>query len=185
MVRVKDLIDKDINFIQKLLTVNKYSRPGKKIESVEAIVIHWVENQYISAMGCRNYFESLPNLRRFAGCHFIVGKNGEVVQAIPTDEIAYHVGAKAYKNGIRSKYGYPNAKMLGIEFCHDSDGSPNKATYESLTRLTGLLMSIYNLDEDQIYRHYDITGKGCPRYYIKNEDAWNKFKQDAGSHVFL
>ena len=27
-------------------------------------------------------------------------------------------------------------------------------------------------------RHYDVTGKNCPKYFVENEDAWEQFKLD-------
>ena len=31
---------------------------------------------------------------------------------------------------------------------------------------------------DQVIRHYDVTGKICPKYYVEHEDAWKKFIRD-------
>lgn len=33
------------------------------------------------------------------------------------------------------------------------------------------------LTEKHVIRHYDITGKECPRYFVKNNDAWETFKK--------
>ena len=54
----------------------------------------------------------------------------------------------------------------------------NKKTYKSLVKLTAWLEMVCGLNEDHVIRHYDITGKECPRYYVKHEDAWKKFKKD-------
>ena len=27
-------------------------------------------------------------------------------------------------------------------------------------------------------RHYDVTGKICPKYFVDHEDAWELFKGD-------
>ena len=27
-------------------------------------------------------------------------------------------------------------------------------------------------------RHYDVTGKICPKYFVEHEDAWEQFKAD-------
>jgi hypothetical protein len=34
----------------------------------------------------------------------------------------------------------------------------------------------YNLNADHIKRHYDITKKMCPLYYVKNPNAWASLK---------
>jgi N-acetylmuramoyl-L-alanine amidase len=36
-------------------------------------------------------------------------------------------------------------------------------------------METYRLDTDQIIRHYDVTGKECPRFFVQNPDAWENF----------
>ena len=47
-----------------------------------------------------------------------------------------------------------------------------------MVKLTAWLEMACGLNEDHVIRHYDITGKECPRYYVKHEDAWKKFKKD-------
>ena len=57
-----------------------------------------------------------------------------------------------------------------------------------LMRHTVLLYSLQhgfvsNLKEDQIIRHYDVTGKNCPKYFVENEDAWEMFKDNVWDAV--
>ena len=40
-----------------------------------------------------------------------------------------------------------------------------------------------DLDENDVIRHYDVTGKICPKYFVENEDAWRKFKSDIGTKL--
>ena len=37
--------------------------------------------------------------------------------------------------------------------------------------------------EKDIIRHYDVTGKLCPKYYVEHPDAWEKLKKDAKSRI--
>ena len=83
---------------RKFLTENKFSRPNKNLIGVKGIVIHWVGNAGTSALANRNYFENLKNQKdinkaRYASAHFIIGLDGEIIQCLPADEMAYHVGA--------------------------------------------------------------------------------------------
>ena len=48
-----------MNIEDRLLTINQYSRSGEKQNKIEKIVVHWVGNAGSSALGNRNYFESL------------------------------------------------------------------------------------------------------------------------------
>ena len=29
-----------------------------------------------------------------------------------------------------------------------------------------------------VIRHYDVTGKECPRYFVQHPEAWEAFLQD-------
>jgi N-acetylmuramoyl-L-alanine amidase CwlA len=72
-----------------------------------------------------------------------------------------------------------NKNSISIEVCHpDSSGKFNDETYNSLIKLVSFLCDKFSLDENDIIRHYDITGKICPKYYVENEDAWETFKRD-------
>ena len=68
---------------------------------------------------------------------------------------------------------------MSIECCHvDETGEFTDATYLSLVRLTGWLCYRFNLTEEDVIRHYDVTGKICPKYYVENSEQWEKFKKD-------
>ena len=32
-------------------------------------------------------------------------------------------------------------------------------------------------------RHYDVTGKNCPKYYVENPDAWIQMKSDIAAQI--
>ncbi len=154
---------------ERLLTVNPYSRSGEKLNKIEKIVIHWVGNAGSSALGNRNYFDSLATSHKtYASSHYIIGLNGEIIRCIPEDEVAFHSGSYSM-----------NRKSIGIEDCHpDWEGKFNDNTYNSLVELSAHICKKYNLGIDAIIRHYDVTGKECPRYYVRNEQAWIQLKND-------
>lgn len=156
----------------ELLTINNYSRPAIKVERIKGIVIHYTGNPGSTAMQNRNYFEGLKDTKETsASSHFVVGLDGEIVQCIPTWEVAYASNNR-------------NSDTISIETCHKTeDGSYTKATYESLVKLTAWLCKKYDLTEEDLIRHYDITGKNCPKYFVENEDAWDEFKSDVGKAI--
>lgn len=160
--RVKDM----------LLEHNIYSRPGIELKHVKAVVIHYTANPGTTAEANRNYFNRLPelNARRekpvYASSHYIVGLEGEIIRCIPETEISYASNGR-------------NGDTLSIECCHPKrNGKFTKETYDSLVWLTSLICWNYNLEEENIIRHYDITGKNCPKYFVENEHAWQQFKDD-------
>ena len=107
----------------------------------------------------------------YASSHFLVGLDGEVLQNVPLNEVAYCSNQR-------------NDDTISIECCHpDDSGEFTSATYESLVRLPRWLMEEYGLDTSQVIRHYDVTGKMCPKYYVEHEDAWLLFKQDLLTYI--
>ena len=157
----------EVGIIVDLLTINPYSRPGILREKTNGIVIHYVGNPNSSAKQNRDYFEGLKNTQETkASAHFIVGLDGEIVQCIPSKEVAYASNSR-------------NWDTIAIEVCHpDETGKFNEKTYKSLVKLTAWMANKYQISNKNIIRHYDVTGKLCPKYYVEHEDAWKQLKKD-------
>ena len=151
----------------RLIPVNHYSRPGAELEDINGVVVHYVGNPATSAEANRSYFASLADGREgtYASSHFIVGLEGEVLQCVPLTEVAY---ATKDRNG----------DTVSIEVCHPDDtGEFSEATEVRLIELTAWLCQEFDVDtETQLLRHYDVTGKECPRWYVKNPEAWEAFR---------
>ena len=44
-------------------------------------------------------------------------------------------------------------------------------------KLTAWLCDLYGLDaREGVIRHYDVTGKICPKYYVDHPEAWEDFR---------
>lgn len=150
-----------------LLTPNEYSRPQIPLEKVNGIVVHYVANPCSTALENRNYFEGLKDQTgsktTSVSSHFVIGLEGEVVQCVPLNEVAYASNNR-------------NSDTISIECCHpDDSGEFTSATYESLVRLTRWLMEEYGLDTSQVIRHYDVTGKLCPKAFVEHPEEWEWF----------
>lgn len=57
------------------------------------------------------------------------------------------------------------------------------ATYDTLLHLTAWLIGRYDLTIDDVIRHYDVTGKDCPKYYVENPSAWEQMKADISAYI--
>lgn len=156
----------------ELLTPNEYSRPQIPIESVNYIAIHYTANPGATAIANRNYFENLANTHDTkVSSHFVVGLDGEVVQCIPTSEMSYATNSR-------------NVDTISIECCHpDETGKFNDSTYDSVVKLTAWLCVRFGLTSENVIRHYDVTGKDCPKYYVENPDAWLQMKADIAAQI--
>ena len=99
-----------------------------------------------------------------------MGLEGEALLCVPLDEVAYCSNDRNYDT-------------VSIEFCHpDADGKPTQDTYDTLVKLTAWLCDLYGLDvEEGIIRHYDVTGKQCPVYFVQNAAEWTQFKADVAA----
>ena len=152
---------------EDFLTVNEYSRPGDPLESVKNIFVHYTANPGTSAAQNKSYFEGLKDTHETsASAHFIIGYEGEIIQCVPLDEIAYAVQSR-------------NGDSVSIECCYlAADGSFTQETYDSLISLLKWLVDVYDLETEDILRHYDCGGKKCPIYYTENPDAWEELKKD-------
>ncbi len=159
--------------IKNYLTPNEYSRPGKELKEVNAIVVHYVGNPGTTAAQNRSYFENLKDTHATsASSHYIIGMEGEIIQCVPLNEISYASNNR-------------NKDTIAIECCHpDETGQFTTATYKSLVKLVAALCRTYDLNpETGIIRHYDVTGKYCPLYYVNHEDEWYGFKLDVKAEL--
>lgn len=156
---------------EDFLTVNINSRPGTSLKRVKGIVIHYTANPGTGARANRDYFESRKDQEdttaNKVSSHFVVGLDGEIIQCIPLNEIAYASNDR-------------NQDTISIECCHPrKNGKFNKKTYHSLVQLCAWLCDQYEIqDKSDIIRHYDVTGKLCPLYYVKHPSQWDKLKSD-------
>lgn len=147
----------------QIIDTDGSSRRGEQLLDIQNIVIHYVGNPGTTAQQNRDWYE---NPESEVSSHFLVGLEGEVIQCIPLDEYS---SASNHRNG----------DTISIEVCHpDDSGKFSETTYHSLVKLTAWLVEVCGLETEDVIRHYDITGKECPRYYVRNEDSWRGFLED-------
>lgn len=156
----------------QLLTPNEYSRPQLPISQIKYIAIHYTANPGAGAQANRDYFENLATSHETkVSSHFVVGLEGEVIQCIPSSEMSYATNSR-------------NVDTLSIECCHeDESGAFCQATYDSVVKLTAWLCTRFGLTEKEVIRHYDVTGKICPKYYVDHPEAWEKMKADIAEQI--
>lgn len=163
---------KEPEITEMLLTPNKYSRPQLELANIKGVVVHYTANPGSTAEGNRNYFENLKNKKTtYASSHFVIGLEGEIIQCVPLTEVAYCSNNR-------------NSDTISIECCHPKkNGKFTKETYNSLIKLVAWLCGEYNIDKGNIIRHYDVTGKLCPKYFVEHEDKWEQFKDDVFVYI--
>ena len=161
-IEIPDWIDKQI------IHLHTTARTGTELDGVKNIVIHYVGNPNTTAQNNRDYFDKDSTE---VSSHFLVGLEGEIIQCLPLWE-------KSAASNWR------NNDTISIEVCHpDETGKFNDKTYDAVIKLTSWLLKELGLDESAVIRHYDITEKLCPLYYVENGDAWEQLKKDIGTKL--
>lgn len=156
---------------QKLIPVNKYTRPGAKLRRVSGVVIHWSANLNEGADDVAHYRYFSGHAiasQTYASAHYFVDHDS-ALQIIPDGEMAYHVGARNYRTQRLGKY--PNDCTIGVETCVNYKGAKFTAALDRSAWLCALLLKKHGLGIDDLYRHYDVTGKDCPKYFVTDAGA--------------
>lgn len=167
----------DITFDVRFLDPNPFSRPQLALKKVHAIVVHYTANPGVDAVANRNYFNNLPKAnerkqkKTYASSHFVIGLDGTIVQCIPLEEMAYASNDR-------------NSDTVSIECCHKKEnGKFTAQTQAALIQLCTYLCIKFDLTEENLIRHYDVTGKICPKYFVEHPDAWETFRKDVGMEL--
>ena len=142
----------EIQFYKCNSTNYTVGRGGNKITH---IVVHYTSGKNTSEGA------ALANCKYFnrnsvgASAHFFVDSGYTIWQSVAESDTAWHAGNWAM-----------NQRSIGIEVC--SAGVFTNAEIERLTWLVQHLMKKYNIPVSRVIRHYDVTGKKCPAYYVDN-----------------
>jgi N-acetylmuramoyl-L-alanine amidase CwlA len=181
-----------LNYRKDHVIKNKYSRSGDPLIKVQAIVVHYTANPHANAEDHQEYFDgSDGGGSRYAGAHIFVDKD-EAVEIIPLNEVAYHANDRTLKlsalKASTSYYPGGNANLLtiGIEMCIEKNGSFHPDTVERTRLVIKYLQDKYPQLRDtknRVVRHYDVTGKNCPKPFVEDVQKWNAFLYSIDQHV--
>ena len=155
----------------------------RNTNSIKWLVIHYTANDGDSAKGNGNYFK---NNKPKASAHYFVDDN-VIVNSVPDNYTAYAVGGKKYNNNGGKYYGVcTNSNSISIELCdteRNGKSDLSSETRKNAIELARHLCKKYKIDKNHIIMHYQVNGKLCPKYFVEDEKAWKKFKDDIFSDV--
>lgn len=144
---------------------------GKRTQKIEWIVMHYTANDGDSDESNGRYFQK--PLNPVASAHYFVDDDS-ITRSVPDDCVAYHCGARTYKHPSCR-----NANSIGVEMCdakRDGKVMATEKTIQNAAELVYQLCKQYGIPYDHIIRHYDVTGKLCPAYWVKG-DGLAKFRR--------
>ena len=154
---------------------------GARTEAIKYIVIHYVGAESTAEANVK-YF-NVAN--RNASADFFVGHDGEIWQYNPNikGQYTWHCGG-SIESSHHPLHGIcTNRNSIGIELCTKQSGGKwtfSKQTVESAALLVKYLMKTYGVPVANVCRHYDVTGKACPRVpgwgAVGGSAEWDKFK---------
>lgn len=152
---------------------------SRSADKIKYIVIHYTGNDGDRDDGNANYFKN--NVVQ-ASAHYFVDDDS-ITQSVPDLFVAWSVGGTKWKDcattGGGKMYGkITNTNSISVEMCDtlkDGKFQASEKTMANTSELVKSLMKKYNIDINHVYRHFDVTGKHCPSYFM-NATAWSAFK---------
>ena len=145
--------------IVKLHLPKRVNNPGTTIVP-KGIILHYIGNPGTTARQNASYF---AHVNSQTSVHYIVD-DGEIIEIIPPDQKSYGTSSREH-----------NERGIQIEMCHpDASGKVSEATLTNVVWLCRELMKRYGITE--IIRHYDVTGKKCPLWYVNHPEEWEALK---------
>lgn len=163
----------------KTLIANRKNYGSKRSTSaIKYLVYHYTANDGDTDEANAKYFHN--NVVKASAHRFV--DDDSVTISVPDDYTAYHCGG-----GLQGKNGHKffkictNTNSMGIEMCDTIRNG--KYEVSPKTRANAIaegrkIVKKYNIPKSRVIRHYDVTGKNCPAYFVKDEDAWKKFRDE-------
>lgn len=150
-----------VDHIPKSTPYNR--RPGIKLDAT-TITIHNTANPSSTARNERLWLTNPANTRT-ASYHIVVDDK-EAIEVIPLNEVAWHAG-----DGNSRSSG--NRTSIGIEICESGN---YEQTINNAADLVATLLLERGWDTNQLRRHFDWSGKNCPRLMNTSGD-WSGWKE--------
>ena len=152
---------------------------SRNASQIRYLVYHYTGNDGDKAANNAAYFQR--NIVK-ASAHYFVDDT-TVYLSVPELKIAWSVGGSKYANadktGGGTMYGViTNTNSLSIEMCdtiRNGVYQAGEATLANAAALGRALMEKYGIPIENVYRHFDVTGKHCPSYLVSAQ-KWAEFK---------
>ena len=155
--------------------LGKYATSGKKRAKTTKIAWHYTGKADCSGKNTvYNWFLPIAQgkIKSYASAHFVCDLDGTIYSMISMPYVAYTTNSA-------------NSYSIGIECATTgSDDHYTDKEYVSMVKLGAWLAQYYGLDpRNDFIRHYDVTKKVCPRYFVNNSAKWKQFKLDCYNYM--
>lgn len=156
---------------ERFLTKYHERRKGE----IQWVVVHYTGTAASAMANARALERELKNPR---STHYFV-EGDRVVATVPENRTAWHVGCPAAQRKIPCT----NACSIGVDLCEDKldyskghrsvedrDWYFTEETEATAAELIADICKRHGIPLDHVVRHYDVTGKWCPRPFVGDDE---------------
>lgn len=163
----------------KTLIANRKNYGSKRSTSlIKYLVYHYTANDGDTDENNAKYFHN--NVVKASAHRFV--DDDSVTISVPDDYIAYHCGGKLQGSKGHKYYKIcTNTNSIGIEMCDTIKNGKYEVSSKTRANAIALgkeIVKKYGIKKENVIRHFDVTGKNCPAYFVKDEEAWIKFRNE-------
>lgn len=163
----------------KTLIANRRNYGSKRSTRViKFLVYHYTANDGDTDEANAKYFHN--NVVKASAHRFV--DDDSVTISVPDNYVAYHCGG-----GLQGRDGHrfykicTNTNSIGIEMCDTIKNGKYEVSSKTRANAIALgkeIVKKYGIKKENVIRHFDVTGKNCPAYFVKDEEAWKKFRDE-------
>lgn len=156
----------------------------RSISDIQWIPVHYTGNDGDTDEANANYFAN--NVVK-ASAHAFVDDDSVTI-SVPENYVAWAVGGGKQdqgspyaKKGAKYYKKVTNTNSYSVEMCDTIKNGKRMVsdkTRENAIDYIARKMIDFGVDINHVIRHFDVTGKLCPIYYVTDEKAWKQFKSD-------
>lgn len=163
----------------KTLLANRRNYGSKRSTSlIKYLVYHYTANDGDTDEANAKYFHN--NVVKASAHRFV--DDDSVTISVPDNYVAYSVGG-----GLQGSKGHrfykkcTNTNSISIEMCDTIKNGKYEVSSKTRANAIALgkeIVKKYGIKKENVIRHFDVTGKNCPAYFVKDKEAWKKFRDE-------
>lgn len=163
---------------KKLLAKRRNYGSKRNTSVIKYLVYHYTANDGDTDEANAKYFHR--NVVKASAHRFV--DDDSVTISVPDNYVAYHCGGKLQGSKGHKFYEIcTNTNSIGIEMCDTIRNGKYEVSAKTRANAIALgkeLVKKYGIKKENVIRHFDVTGKNCPAYFVKDEEAWKKFRDE-------
>lgn len=170
-------------------TKSRWGYRGKN--AISWIVVHYTGDRYVQGRAYKTA-KAMHTWLRTVSTHYLVGDDG-IYQCVEDRHCAWHVGGYKKENKLPAS----NGTAIGVDLVEhkrdtrtksveDRDWYFSQKVLADGASLVAMLAEKYKIPQDHIVRHFDVTGKKCPRPFVgKDRNEITGSTHDTAWELFL